>query len=57
MRVKSNARLLAASFLLLRNPVVDSFSVEAPIATDLERWNLVLLEEPINRGLMDVQIV
>jgi len=49
--------LMGASCLLFQAPAVDRFDVEAPIATDVERWNLILLEEPINRGLMDVQIV
>ena len=48
--------MLAISALMLQEPAVDGFDIEAPIATHVERWNLALLQKPINRALMDVQI-
>ena len=47
---------LAISLLLLQEPAIDGLDAKAPVAANTERRNLVLLEEPINRARMNLQI-
>ena len=51
-----NRSRLVARLLLLSDPVVDGFDVEAPVAANAKRRNLILPQEPVNRGRMHVQI-
>src|SRR5579872_3916469 len=43
--------------VLLLHPLVDCILPKAPIAPDAERWQRVFLEQPVDGGLADMQII
>jgi len=45
------------AMLRLRTPMINGFEIEAPVTTDLECRNLPLLEQAIDSGRMDSEIV
>ena len=50
-------RLFEQPGTLFKTPFVNDFDIEAPVAADFEPRQLPLLQEPIDGGAMDAEII